>query len=92
MSKKDIKNSVNSSLSDIQKDKSFEILKLALDEVKEKYNVSSNEIFNLIERKKISKEVLIPISIFEVKLSALEAICKYLSIEEETKRAQISFY
>ena len=70
-------------LSTIQKDKSFQILKLALEELKEKYGIGANEIFSSFE-KPVSKEILIPISIFEVEgLSALEAICKYLKEELE---------
>ena len=78
------------SLSTIQKDKSFQILKLALEELKEKYGVGSNEIFSSIE-KPVPKENLIPISIFEVKeLSALEAICKYLKEELELNYSKIA--
>ena len=79
MSKKSSENKVISNVSDIQKDKSFQILKLALEEIKEKYGINSNEILGIVEKKPVSKEVLIPISIFKVEgLSALETICKYL--------------
>jgi len=85
------KNNVNSSSSDIQNDKSLQILKLALEELKEKYNVGSNEILGLIEKKPISKEIMIPVSIFESKkLSALEVICKYLKEESEYNYAKIA--
>ena len=90
MKKKDIKNNVNSSSLNIENDKSFQILKLAIDEIKEKYGVNSNEIFNLIEGKQRSKEILIPVSIFEVKLSALEAICKYLKEELDLTYTKIA--
>ena len=39
----------------IKEDKSFQILKLAIEEVKEKYKLASNEILSLIEEKPISK-------------------------------------
>lgn len=81
---------INSSILDIQKDKSLQILKLVFEELKEKYNVSSNEIFNLAEGKEIQKEALIPISIFESKLSPLEAICKYLKEELDLNYAKIA--
>ena len=91
MKKKSNKNAINSSPLNIQKDKSFQILKLALEEIKEKYDISSNEAFSLIEKKPISKEVLIPISIFEVKgLSALETICKYLKEELDLNYSKIA--
>ena len=91
MSKKVIKNVVDSSILDIQKDTSLKILKLALEELKEKYNASSNEIFNLIEKKTVTKEILIPVSIFEVAgLSALEVICKYLKEEMDFSYTKIA--
>jgi len=91
MSKKSSVNKVNSSVSDIQKDKSFQILKLALEEIKEKYGVNSNEILGLVEKKPVSKEVLIPISIFKVEgLSALETICKYLKEELDLNYSKIA--
>src|SRR3989338_5808042 len=66
----------------IKEDKSFQILKLALDEIKEKYKIAPNEILSLVEEKPVSKEILLPISIFKnEKLSALESICKYLKEE-----------
>ena len=83
-------NTINSSILDIQKDKSLQILKLAFEELKEKYGVSSNEIFNLIEGKQIQKEILIPVSIFEAKLSPLEAICKYLKEELDLNYTKIA--
>ena len=81
MKKKYTKSTVNSSFLNIQKDKSLQILKLAFEEITEKYGISSNEILNLIEKKPVSKEILIPISIFEAKLSPLEAVCRYLKEE-----------
>lgn len=74
----------------IKEDKSFQILRLAVDELKEKYNLSSNEILGLIEERPISKEILIPVSVFEAKeLSALEVICKYLKEELELSYSKI---
>lgn len=91
MKKKFNEINVNSSSLDIHKDKSFQILKLALDEIKEKSGLSTNEIFNLVDHKKVSKEILIPVSIFEVpNLSALEAICKYLKEELDLNFAKIA--
>jgi len=91
MKKKSTEINVNSDSLDTKNDKSFQILKLALGEIKEKYNLSTNEIFNLVERKKVSKEVLIPISIFEVEaLSALETICKYLKEDLDLNYSKIA--
>jgi len=88
MKKSEGKNSVDL---DIQDDKSLQILKLALDEVKQKYGLSSNDVFNLIEGKQRSKEILIPVSIFETsKLSALEVICKYLKEDLDLNYAKIA--
>ncbi|MBI2557691.1 sigma-70 region 4 domain-containing protein [Candidatus Woesearchaeota archaeon] len=86
MSKKEIKNteevfdsqkkSRDGFLSSIKDDKSFVI--------KEKHNINANEAFSLTEGKPVSKEILIPVSVFQFKeLSALEAICKYLKEELE---------
>ena len=90
MSKKSGKNYVNSSNLEINKDKSLQILKLALEELKEKYNVGSQDILRLID-KPISKEILIPVSIFEFSdLSALETICKYLKEELDFTYSKIA--
>ena len=70
---------VNSALFTIQNDKSYQILKIAIKDLKEKYNLKYDEILKTIEPETVSKEILIPISIFNDKdLSALEVICKYL--------------
>ena len=61
-----------------KEDKAFQILKLALGEIKERYNLDSNEILSLVEEKPVTKEILIPVSIFAGELSALETVCKYL--------------
>lgn len=82
---------IDDSLRNLKENKSFQILKLAVDKLKEKYNLSSNEIFSLVEKKPVSKEVLTPLSIFEVKgLSALEAICKYLKEEFDFRFHEIA--
>ena len=73
------KNNSNEHLKYIAEEKSFQILKLAIESLKEKYKISAHEILSLIEEKEISKEILLPVSIFEVNgLSALECICRYL--------------
>lgn len=73
----------NGSEENIKHDKSFQILRLVLDEIKQKYNLSSNEILSFVEEKRVAKEILIPVSVFENDLSALEAVCKYLKEELE---------
>mgnify|MGYP001608488614 CR=1 FL=1 len=78
-------------LASIKEDKSFKILKLSIEDIKEKYNLGINEILSLAEEKLVSKEFLIPIAIFEIKkLSALEAICKYLKEELEITYSKIA--
>ena len=68
-------------LKSVKEDSSFRILKLAIGDLKEKYNVSENELMQLAKQP-ASKEILIPISVFEAKnLSALEIVCKYLKEE-----------
>lgn len=90
MGKKSSNNDVNSSDFDIGKDKSLQILKLALEELKEKYGVSSHDIISLID-KPVSKEIRIPVSVFEFSnLSALETICKYLKEELELTYKKIA--
>ena len=85
------KKSSDADLKSIKGDKSFQILKLALDDLKEKYKLAHNEILSLIEEKPISKEIMIPVSVFEVKgLSALEAICKYLKEEMDLSYSKIA--
>ena len=91
MSKKEDK---KKNYSDLDKDKSLEILKLIADELKEKYNLSYSEILAAYElkekynlsfeevlglEKKESKGIEIPISVFSNdRLGTLEIICKYL--------------
>lgn len=76
---------------DIKVDGSFQILKLAINDLKEKYKISSGEILSLIEERPVSKDILIPVSIFEAEnLSALEAICKYLKEEKELTYSKIA--
>ena len=89
-----IKNSskkISTSVNSIKEDKSFQILKLSIDDLKEKYNLTFNEILSLIEEKPISKEILIPISVFEAEdLSALEIVCKYLKEEFDLSYSKIA--
>lgn len=66
---------------DIHKDKELQILKLTLEDLKEKYKLSSEDLIKLIEKKEVSKELVIPISIFDNNLSALETVVKYLKEE-----------
>lgn len=90
---KNIENSIKTntgSYTIFKEDRSFQILKLVLDGVKEKYNLSASEILSLIEEKPVSKEILIPVSVFESKLSALEAVCKYLKEELELNYNKIA--
>ncbi|MBI2667519.1 hypothetical protein HYX17_01980 [Candidatus Woesearchaeota archaeon] len=76
MRKKETKHN-SSYYSDLQKDRNLEILKLAINELKEKYNLNYSEILSLIKEE--PKELEIPISAFSnKKLSTLEIICKYL--------------
>ena len=71
-------------IGDLSSDKSFQILKLAIEEIKQRYGLSSNEILSFIEEKKVAKEVLIPVSVFSTEeLSALESVCKYLKEDLE---------
>ena len=84
------KNASDNSLKSIKEDKSFQILKLAVETIKEKHNLTASEILSLIEEKPISKEIFVPVSIFESKLSALEAICKYLKEELNLNYSRIA--
>ena len=60
----------------IKKDKSLEAIKLLLETFKEKYDLSNEEILDIISGK---KEESIPIAVFSnSKLSALEIIVKYI--------------
>ncbi len=78
-------------ISDLASDKSFQILKLALDEIKEKHNLSSNEILSLAEEKPVAKEILVPVSVFSTEeLSALGSLCKYLKEELEFSYSKIA--
>lgn len=87
-----IKNSIKRDKNtNIKEDKSFQILKLALNDIKEKYKISSDDILSLIEERSVSKGILIPVSVFETEsLSALEAICKYLKEELEITYSKIA--
>ncbi len=81
----------NDSQAYLTQDKSFQILKLALDEIKQKYNLSAGEILGFVEKKPVPREIMIPVSVFEIpKLSALEAVCKYLKEDLDLSFAKIA--
>lgn len=84
------KNASDNSLKSIKEDKSFQILKLAVETIKESYNLTASEILSLIEEKPVSKDILIPVSVFAAKLSALEVICKFLKEELEFSYSKIA--
>jgi len=52
------------------------VLDLLINHLKQEHKFDSNDILSLVEKKK--SEVMIPVSIFNDKLSSLEAIVKYL--------------
>ena len=89
--KDNAKNDSNEYLKIIAEEKSFQILKLAIESLKEKYKISTHEILSLIEERQISKEILLPARIFETEgLSALEVICKYLKEELDFSFSKIA--
>ncbi|MEM3374004.1 MAG: hypothetical protein QXE31_02165 [Candidatus Woesearchaeota archaeon] len=68
---------------ELEKDKSIEALKLLIEYFKEKYNLSTKEILNIVSIKDNDffkeKDEEIPLKVFyNKKLSALEIIVKYL--------------
>ncbi len=70
---------------------SFKIIELAVDDIKEKCNLSTGEILSYIDHKQVSKEILVPVSIFKHEnLSALEAICKYMKEELDLNFSKIA--
>jgi hypothetical protein len=89
----DVRN-INSSLSPdtakkVKEDSSFRILRLALSELKEKYNLGFDELKVLLGEK--PKGLVLPLSIFYNKrLSALEIICKYLKEDLNLNFSQIA--
>ena len=87
---KSIKKDSDYPLKSIKEDKSFQILKLAADELKLRYDISDDELLRLIKQP-ASKEILIPISVFEThNLSALEIVCKYLKEELDLGYSKIA--
>ena len=77
------------SLHAIKSDSSFHILKLALQEPKEKYDAGARDLKSLFEEK--PARVMLPVSIFNNnKLSSFEIICKYLKEELGLKISEIA--
>ncbi len=71
-------------------DHSFQILKLLIENLKEKYNLGYEQILSLIKEKEFVSEILIPVSIFIKELSGLETICKYLKENLKLKYSKIA--
>ena len=71
-------------------DRSFQVLKLIIDDLKDKYNLSYEQILSLIKEKEFVSEILIPISIFVKEISGLETICKYLKENLKLKYSKIA--
>lgn len=59
--------------SNFKKDEDIKILKLLVDLIKKKYNLSPTDVLNLAQ-----KQIMIPCTIFNKKLSPLETYAKYL--------------
>ena len=72
--------------SQFNKDKDVQISKIILKRLKEKYNLSSTDIFNIAQK----EEILIPISIFTRKLSPLETYTKCLKENFEFDYSKIA--
>lgn len=79
-------------IENLDEDELFQVLKTSLKGIKQKYNLNSGEILSLAEKNPISKEILIPVSIFEHKLSSLEVICKYLKEELNLSNSKIASF
>ncbi|MCX6742536.1 MAG: right-handed parallel beta-helix repeat-containing protein [Candidatus Pacearchaeota archaeon] len=60
----------------LDEEKLFTILQLSINELKERYALSTDEIIKIAEKK--SQEKTIPLAIFQENLGALETIVKYL--------------
>jgi len=76
---------------EILKDDSFSLLERTFSKIKKKYNLSTEEILQLLEKKK-EKAIELPISIFNnYNLSALETIVKYLKEELKLRFCEIAF-
>ena len=73
---------------ELVKDKSVEAVKLLLETISAKYNVSEEELFNFITAKPVNN---IPLSIFSTdKLSTLEIIVKYFKENLNKKYHEIA--
>lgn len=66
------------SAGDLSKDNSFIALRHLLEEIKLRYDLSSREVLELLD-KSLSEELLVPVSVFSNrKLSALESLCRFM--------------
>jgi hypothetical protein len=76
---------------EVVSDDSFKLLERTLSKLEEKYELTSEEILNLIEKQK--KQIIqLPISIFQNdSLSALETISKYLKENLKMRFCEIAF-
>ena len=75
----------------IYKDDTFGLLERTFATLQNKYNLSSEEIIQLLAKRK-KETILLPISIFQNdKLSALETITKYLKEELKLRFCEIAF-
>jgi len=75
----------------IEKDDSFALLERTLARVQDKFNLTPEEILNLLDKKK-KHTITIPLSIFQNdELSSLEMISKYLKEELNLRFCEIAF-
>ncbi|MEM2018117.1 MAG: hypothetical protein QW585_02805 [Candidatus Pacearchaeota archaeon] len=70
----------------LQESRLLEMLRLGIAEIKEKYNLTTEEIIRLLEEKKEE----IPVSIFTENLGALEAVVKYMKEELKMNYSEIA--
>ena len=76
-------------LEDFSKDKSVEAVKLLLETISTKYNLSGEELFNSITGKPVENNI--PLSVFSTeKLSTLEIIVKYFKENLNKKYHEIA--
>ncbi|MCK5283749.1 MAG: hypothetical protein KAK00_10190 [Nanoarchaeota archaeon] len=64
----------DSTISKINNDVDFSEFKQLYDRIKDRYNLTAAELISRLER----EEIIIPCSIFDDKLTILQALCKYL--------------
>jgi len=70
--------------SSFSKDEDIQVLKLLIDVIKRKYNISPMDVVNLAQ-----KQIMIPCTIFNKKLSPLETDVKYLKENLDLTYAKI---